>query len=79
MRQKVTYSEPSVAVLGDNLVLVGKPVSVPSPESRRIMNPDRVNHLYFPSGALKRIDVVIERSRSVSSWEDILIHEETPN
>lgn len=43
------------------------------------MDADCVNHLDFPASALKSIDVVIQRSRSVSAWEDILVHEETPN
>ncbi len=75
----VTYSEPSVSILCEDFLLIGHPVSVPSPESSRVVYTNRVNTLDFPSGTLEGADIVVERSRSISSREDVLVHEKTPN
>ena len=70
-----TYSVPSVAILCQYLVLVCKPVSVPSPESSRVVNTNGINMLDLETGALNRSDIVVERGRSIGTREDIFIHE----
>lgn len=74
-----TYSVPSVSVLGENLVLVGEPVSIPSPESCRVVNTDSVNSLDLKSSALDGPDIVVERSRGIGTREDVFVHEKTPD
>jgi len=74
-----TYSVPSVAILGQDLVLVGEPVSVPSPESSRVMNSDCVNILDLKSSTLQGANIIIQRSRGIGTREDILVHEKTPD
>lgn len=46
------YSVPSVAILRHDLLLVGEPVSIPSPESSRVVDTNSINHLNFEPGAL---------------------------
>ena len=48
-----TYSIPSVAILRQDLLLVGDPVSVPSPKSGRVVNTDSVNILDLEPCAFK--------------------------
>lgn len=74
-----TYSVPSVTILGLDLILVGDPVSVPSPESGRVVDTNSVNCLDFEPGTLDSADIVVERARGVGTWEDILVHEKTPD
>lgn len=38
-----TYSEPALTVLGGNSLRVAKPVTVPSPDRSRVVNPDGVD------------------------------------
>jgi hypothetical protein len=74
-----TYSIPSVAILRQDLLLVGDPVSVPSPQSGRVVNTDSIDILDLKSCAFNCSDIVIERSRSIGTREDISVHEKTPD
>lgn len=74
-----THPEPSLAVLGLDLLAVAHPVSVPPPESGRVVNADGVNVLDFEASALKLVDEETKRGRSVGAGEDVLVHEETPD
>ena len=78
-KEELPDTEPSLAVLGLDLVLVGHPVAVPSPEGSRVVNTDSINVLDLETGTLKLIDNPAKRSRSVSAREDVLVHEETPS
>ena len=73
-----TYAVPSLSVLGSDLVLVCEPVTVPPPEGSRVVYTNCVDHLDFKASGLESVDNESERSRSVSTWEDILVHEKTP-
>lgn len=72
-------AEPALSVLGLNLVLVTHPVSVPAPEGGRVVDTDGVNTLDLETSALKTVDDEAKRGRSVSTGEDVLVHEETPD
>lgn len=74
-----TYSEPSLAILLLNLVLVTHPVPVPAPEGSRVVNTDGVDTLDFETSTLKAVDDESERSASVGTREDVLVHEQTPD
>lgn len=74
-----TYAEPSLAVLGLNLVTVAEPVSVPAPESSRVVNANGVDALDLEAGALELVDNPAKRSGSVGAGEDVLGHEQTPD
>lgn len=76
---EVTYAEPSLAVLGLHLVLVGHPVSIPPPEGSRVVHADGVNVLDLKPSALQFVDEPAQRSGRVGTWEDVLVHEKTPN
>lgn len=71
--------EPSLAIFGFNLVAVGHPVSVPAPQSGRVVHADGVDALYFKAGTLELVNYEAERSASVRSREDVLVHEQTPD
>lgn len=68
-------SEPALAVLGLDLLAVAHPVTVPAPESGTVVNTDSVNALDLETSALKLVDGPAERSRGVSTGEDVLVHE----
>ena len=46
-------SEPSIAVLGNNFVLVADPVFIPTVDSSRVMNTKNVNVFYFETCTLE--------------------------
>lgn len=71
-------TEPSLAVLGLNLVAVGHPVTVPPPEGSRVVNTDGIDVLDLETSPLQLVDNPAERSRSVSTRENVLVHEKTP-
>ena len=73
-----TYSEPSVAILGNDLLLVAHPVSVPSPEGSGVVNTNGINVLDLKTSALKALDVEAQRGRGVRAREDVSVHEQTP-
>lgn len=76
---KNTYAEPSLAVLGLNLLTVAHPVTVPPPESSRVVNANGINALDLKSGTLEFVDNEAKRSASVGTGEDVLVHEKTPD
>lgn len=76
---EVTYAEPPDAVLGLHLVLVGHPVSVPPPEGGRIVHANGVDVLDLKSSTFQLVDEPAQRSGSVRTWEDVLVHEQAPD
>ena len=70
--------EPLLAILGLDLLAVAHPVSVPVPESSGVVNTMGIDGLDFETSAFELIDEPAERSGSVSTWEDVLVHEKTP-
>ena len=75
----ITYSEPALAVLGLDLLAVAHPVAVPAPQSSTVVNTNGVNALDFETSTLELVDSPAKRSRSVSTGEDVLVHEKTPD
>lgn len=75
----MSYSEPALAVLGLDLLAVAHPVAVPAPKGSTVVNTDGVNALDLEASALKLVDGPAERSRGVSTREDVLVHEKTPD
>lgn len=78
-KEELPDAEPPLAILGNDLVLVGEPVPVPSPEGSRVVDTNGINTLNFPAGLLALVNVETERSGSVSAGEDVLVHEQTPD
>jgi len=76
---EITYSEPALAVLGLDLLAVAHPVAVPAPQSSTVVNTNGVNALNFETSTLELVDSPSEGSRSVSTGEDVLVHEKTPD
>lgn len=74
-----TYAEPSLAVLGLDLVAVTHPVPVPAPESGRVVNTDGVNSLDLETGGLKAVHDKAKRGTGIGTGEDVLVHEQTPD
>ena len=79
MQEKGAYAEPSLAVLGFDLLTVAHPVTVPPPESGRVVNANRVNALDLKTGTLEFVDDEAKGSASVGTGENVLVHEETPD
>lgn len=78
-KEELPDTEPSLAVLGLDLVLVGHPVAVPSPESGGVVNTNSINVLDLETSSLKLVDNPAKRSRSISTRENVLVHEQTPS
>lgn len=76
---RISYSEPALAVLGLDLLAVAHPVAVPAPESGTVVNTNGVNALDLETSTLELVDSPAKRSRSVSTGEDVLVHEKTPD
>lgn len=74
-----THPEPSLAVLGLDLVTVAQPVAVPAPESSRVVDTNGVDTLDLKSRTLKAVDNKSKRSTSVGTGKDVLVHEQTPD
>jgi hypothetical protein len=74
-----TYPVPTCTILANNLVLVGEPVTVPLPESSRVVHTNSVNALDFEASALERANEEVKRSRSIGTREDIFVHEQAPD
>lgn len=70
---------PAGTVLGVNLVLVAQPITVPPPESSRIVNANRVDHLDLETSTFKSVDDETKGSGCVCAREDVLVHEQTPS
>lgn len=74
-----TYAEPLLAVLGLDVLLVGHPVSVPMPNSSRVVHANGINVLDLKASALELVDDKSERGTGVGTGEDVLVHEQTPD
>lgn len=77
-KEELPDLEPSDTVLGDNGLLVAEPVSVPSPESRRVVDTNGIDGLALETGGLKVVNEESKWGRGVGSWEDVSVHEKTP-
>ena len=75
----MSYSEPALAVLGLDLLAVAHPVAVPAPKSSTVVNTNGVNALDLETGTLELVDSPAKRSRGVSTRENVLVHEKTPD
>lgn len=87
-------SEPSITILGNNTVLVADPVFIPTVDGSRVMDTKNVNVLDFETSTLelervscgrdqKRQKTCLandpsKRARSISTREDVFVHEKTP-
>ena len=74
----MTYSVPSLAILGFNLVTITQPVAVPPPKSSRVVYTNSVNALNLKSGSLEPVDKEAERRGSIGTRENVFVHEKTP-
>ena len=72
-------AEPSLAVLGLDLVTVAHPVAVPAPESGGVVNTDGVDTLDLETSSLEAIHDEAKRGTGISTGEDVLVHEKTPD
>lgn len=73
--RKITHSEPLLSVLGLDLLTVAHPVTVPAPEGGGVMDANGVNTLDLKTSALEVVDNKSERSASVGTGKDVLVHE----
>lgn len=74
-----TYAEPALSVLGLDLVAVAHPVPVPAPEGSRVVHTNGINSLDLKASALEAVHDEAKRSTGVSTGEDVLVHEKTPD
>lgn len=79
IHSSTTHSEPAITILGDNLLLVRHPVSVPSPESRGVVHTNGIHSLDLKTSTLELINEETKRSGSISTREYVLVHEKTPD
>lgn len=77
-KEELPDSEPSDTVLVDDLVLVAQPVSVPAPQSCRVVNTNVINGDGLETSTLHLVEEEREGSRSISTRENVLVHEQTP-
>lgn len=74
-----TYAEPTLAILGLNLIAVAHPVPVPAPQSSRVVNTNGVDGLDLEASALELVHNEAQRSTGISTGEDVLVHEQAPD
>ena len=72
-------SEPFLAVLGNDLFAVAHPVAVPEPKSGRVVDTNVVERNDFKASTFKLVDDPANRSGSIGTRENVLVHEETPD
>jgi hypothetical protein len=72
-------TEPAFSIFLDNLILVGEPVLVPTPESSRVVDTKNINVLDFKSDRLDLVDNPTKGATCIGTREDILVHEQTPD
>lgn len=77
-KEELPDLEPSDTVLGNNLVAIAEPVSVPSPESGRVVDTNSIDRLDLEASALKVVNEETEWGGGISSWKDVSVHEKTP-
>lgn len=77
-QEELPDSEPSNAVLVDDLVLVAHPVSVPAPQSRGVVDTNVINGNSLETSTLHLVEEEGQGGRGVSSGENVLVHEQTP-
>lgn len=78
-KEVLPNAEPALAVLGLDLVTVAHPVPVPAPEGSRVVHTDGVDGLDLESGTLKTVHDETKRGTGISTGEDVLVHEKTPD
>lgn len=61
------------------MLFVTHPVPVPSPQRSRVVHTNRVDTLDLKAGAFQRAHEEVERSRGISTRENVLVHEQTPD
>lgn len=71
--------EPSLTILGLDLLGVGHPVAVPVPKGGGVVNTVGINVPDLETSALQATDEETKRSRSIGTGEDVLVHEKTPD
>ena len=74
-----TYAEPSLAILGLDLIAVGHPVAVPPPQSSRVVHTDGIDALDLKAGSLELINKPAKRGGGVGTGEDVFVHEDAPD
>lgn len=78
-KEEFPDSVPSDAILVNDLLLVTKPVSVPSPQGGRVVDTNVVDQHDLETGTFKFSNNKVQRSRSIGTWENVLVHEKTPD
>ena len=71
-------AEPALAILGNYLFAVGEPVVVPVEDRGRIVDAEDVYILHFKASCLEVAYHPAERSTSIGTRKNILVHEKTP-
>lgn len=67
-----------LAVLLNDLVLVGDPVLVPAVDRGRVVHTKDVDLLDLEAGSFDLVDDPSERAGRVGAGEDVFIHEQAP-
>ena len=78
-RGKEAYPEPPLSILRFDLVPVGHPIPVPSPQRRGVVHANGVDALDLEPGAFQPVDEPAQRRRRVRPGEDVLVHKEAPD
>lgn len=67
-----------LAVLLDDLVLVGDPVLVPAIDRGRVVHTEDVDLLDLEAGSFDLVDDPPERAGRVGARENVFVHEQAP-
>lgn len=71
--------EPPLTVFGDDFILVGNPVPIPTPKSCRVMYTSSVHRFDLKASRLKVVHEETKGGRGIGTGEDVLVHEKTPD
>lgn len=78
-KEDLPGAEPLFAIGGSDRLLVRHPVQVPAVDSGRVMDSDGVDVLDLETSALELLDDPVQGHGGISTGEDVLGHEETPD
>lgn len=78
-KEDLPGAEPLFAVGGSDRLLVRHPVQVPAVDGGRVVDSNGVDILDLETSALELLDNPVQGHGSISTREDVLGHEETPD
>jgi hypothetical protein len=78
-KEDAPVSPGFLAILLDDKLFVLDPVVIPSQNGHAVVSSTVFNGVNLEASSVKLLAVPTERARGIGSWEDILVHEKSPD